>query len=214
MSTSGSTFANRSSRPTDRGTRRDSSASRCSKIAATCLKARYCISRANSRSRASSRARSSSSSRSADGSSRTILRSSSVAATTRNCVVCSSSHSLPSALTCAMNSSVTRDSDDLGDVELMLGDQLQAADRRGLRSCRGGHRIPCWARWCRRRQSSAFTARAAAARGHCPNPRPRRRPAPGAAPHARSGRDRRPGRGHDASVNRVCSRSSSSSAVT
>ena len=32
MSTSGSTFANRSSSPTERGTRRDSSASRCSKI--------------------------------------------------------------------------------------------------------------------------------------------------------------------------------------
>ena len=46
----------------------------------------------------------------------------------RNDEVCSRSHS-PSAaapaLTCAMNSSVTRESDDLGDVELVLGDQAE-----------------------------------------------------------------------------------------
>ena len=53
-------------------------------VAATSLNARYCSSRANSRSRASSRARSSSSSTSAAGSSRAALRSSRVAATTRN----------------------------------------------------------------------------------------------------------------------------------
>ena len=59
--------------------------------AATCLYARYCISRAKSRSRASSRARSSSSSTSPLGSSRAAFRSSRVAATSRNSVAVPSS---------------------------------------------------------------------------------------------------------------------------
>ena len=120
MSTSGSRLANRSSSPTARGCRRDSPASRVASTPATCLKARYCRSRANRRSRASSSARSSSSSTSPCGSSRAALRSSSVAATSRNDEVCSRSHSpltSPSsradapALTCAMNSSVTCESE-------------------------------------------------------------------------------------------------------
>ena len=117
ISTSGSSPAYRSSRPTARGCRRDSPASRCSRTAATCLNARYCSRRAKSRSRASSSARSSSSSTSPWGSSRADLRSSRVEATTRNDVVCSRSQapSTPStrapAFTCAMNSSVTRDSE-------------------------------------------------------------------------------------------------------
>ena len=65
---------------------------------ATCLNARYCSSRAKSRSRASSRARSSSSSTSPCGSSRAALRSSSVAATSRNDVVCSRSQIGPAGL--------------------------------------------------------------------------------------------------------------------
>src|SRR5690606_18572104 len=110
MTTSGSSSAWCGSRPTVRGWRRASASSRSLKISAMRLYARYCSSRANSRSRASSRARSASSSTSAAGSSRAALRSSRVAATTRNSVVSSRSQSGPSARMYAMNSSVTRDS--------------------------------------------------------------------------------------------------------
>ena len=92
QTSSGSSAARCGSSWTVRGNRRPSVASRSATNAATCLYARYCSSRANSRSRASSSSRSSASSTSPDGSSRAALRSSSVAATTRNSLAWPRSH--------------------------------------------------------------------------------------------------------------------------
>src|SRR5690606_32728186 len=102
-------LVNCGSSPTARGYRRPCSASTSAIQPDTILNARYCSSRANSRSRASNSARSSGSSTSPDGSSRAALRSSRVAATTTNELVCSRSQASPAALMCAMNSSVTLD---------------------------------------------------------------------------------------------------------
>ena len=98
--------------------------------AATCLNARYCMSRANSRSRASSSARSSSSSTSPCGSSRAVLRSSSVDATSRNWVVCS--RSSPKRLDVADELVGDLRQRHFGDVELVLGDQRQQQVERAL----------------------------------------------------------------------------------
>ena len=117
--------ANWGSTGTARGTRCASSAIRAASVAATSLKARYCSSRANSRSRASSRARSSSSSTSACGSSRAALRSSSVAATSEELA------GLVEVPVRAAGADVGDElvgdlgEGDLGDVELVLGDQAE-----------------------------------------------------------------------------------------
>ena len=95
------------------------------KVPATSLNALYCSSRAKSRSRASSSARSSSSSTSPCGSSRAALRSSRVEATSRNDVICSRSPCLAQRPHVGDELVGDHRQRDLGDVELVLGDQAQ-----------------------------------------------------------------------------------------
>src|SRR5450830_1862282 len=110
QTSSGSSAASCGSSATARGNRRPSLASRSANHAATSLKARYCMSRANNRSRASSSSMSSASSTSPAGSKRAALKSNRVAATTRNSLAWLRSQ-VPSAFSAArmyeMNSSVT-----------------------------------------------------------------------------------------------------------
>ena len=162
---------------------------------ATCLKARYCSSRANSRSRASSSARSSSSSTSPCGSSRAALRSSRVAATTRNDEVCSRSQSGPSALDVGDELVGDPRQRDLGDVELVLGDQAEQQVERALEVVQvhreaAPPRRPSASAVDRRRPAHGCSA-AAARRARSRRRARRGRPAPGRPPRGPSGRGRR-----------------------
>ena len=91
QTSSGFCSLNLSSTRTSLAERVDSSANASLNQAEMSLNARYCKSRANSRSRASSIATSSGLTNSPLGSSPAIFRSSSVAATTKNSLACSSS---------------------------------------------------------------------------------------------------------------------------
>ena len=175
--------------------------SRSSSTEATCLNARYCSSRANSRSRASSSARSSSSSTSACGSSRAALRSSRVAATSRNDEVCSRSHVLAAARLDVGDELVGDPGQrHLGDVELVLGDQAEQQVERALEVVQPQRRSRALAAGPRStsatgsviggpRRRGGHAAQARAAR--CPRRARRGRPAPSRPRPAPGGRGRR-----------------------
>ena len=128
ISSSGSSAARCGSRDAVRGCIRPAVAIRSAKVCAMSLNARYCSRRAKSMSRASMRARSSSSSGPDCGSSRAALRSSRVAATSRNSVAWLEVPAVGlGLLDLDVRDELVGDpgDGDLGDVELVLADQAE-----------------------------------------------------------------------------------------